>query len=199
MLRRTELRRYLICMLKSTEIPQDEGCSLGPLWENCDGNKLAVYDSDTFQLETNSEGKHALAHDCIKIVFFVDKVDYTLTPTRVENTQIRLTIHIVAVAKNGRKRAEILDTVEERIIYRILDQRDVTSASDGTVLRSFMRRALENTLTIKTTDDSSDEGSYTIRDLDLTFSTKDCINKPDCADEPLCFDFSALTVLDKEQ
>lgn len=202
MLKRTLIRNYLTCLLKSDQVPQgqeDNGdCIFGNLWDNCDGERLQVYDHDTHQLETDGEGSYSLQPDCVMVVFEFTETGHTLSPSRIESSSYKIIIHIVCTGKTGRTRQDILDVVEKRIYYRLLAEPTFTDGITGQELKSFMRFIDQNTLNVTTTDDSAHEGSYTIREIGLTFSAKDCITKLDCGDQPICFEFKTLTPLDKD-
>ena len=156
MLKRAELRRYLLALLWHDTVPQGPDCETG-----------------------------------------FDRVGYVLEPTKIDRTELTLWIEIVCHDASGRKRQDILDQVEERILYRLFSYASFTDASTGETLQSFMLWARGNELRIETRDESAFGGDYTIRRMTINLLTRDCIQKQGCDDVPLCFDFSDLTPLDE--
>lgn len=196
MLKREFVRRYLMALLKSQDVPQGPDCETGPLWDNCDGD-VKVFDSGTHQLFEDAEGSIGLAADCLGVVFRIGEVRYTASQTCIQETEIPVVIHLVVHARNGKARQNILDKVEERILYRLFSHADFTDTA-GTIHRSIMRMIDGNALQIGTIDESIFDGNFTLREITMTFTTKDCVQKDNCSDVVLCMDFDNLTRLDKE-
>lgn len=194
MLKRTQLRRYLLALLYSDEIYQSEDCEIGPLFVNCDGERPEVFDSYTHQVFEDAEGVYGLLPDSVGIVFNVTRLSYMLSPTEVERVNLTFRIDIIAHASSGMKRQDILDLVEERILYRLFSYQSIQDAQTGDMMRSFMYWADTNTINIDSVDESSFDGNYTIRELTFTMQTNECIKKPNCGDTLVCFDFSNLGV-----
>lgn len=191
------MRRYLLALLWHDNVPQSALCEVGPLWTNCDGERADVFDHETHQIFENADDAYNLRPKCVAVLFNFESVNRVLSPTRVERTEIRLVIDIVCHDASGRLRQEILDQVEERILYRLLSYQEFTDAGTGEVLKSFMRWSDGNELRIDSRDNSAFEGNYTIRQLSIGLTTRDCVARPPCNDVALCFDFSDLTVLDE--
>lgn len=194
MLKRTLLRRYLLAILYSDEVFQSPDCEKGPLFVNCDGERPDVFDSYTHQVFEDAEGNYNLQPESIGVVFNIERLSYTLSPTEIESVNLVFRVDIIAHANNGKKRQDILDIVEERILYRLFSYQTIQDASTGENLRSFMYWIDNNTLTVESRDDSSFDGNYTIRELTFTMQTNECIKKTGCGDTPICFDFSKLGV-----
>jgi hypothetical protein len=197
MLKRAELRRYLLALLWHDTVPQGPGCETGFLWTNCDGERPDVFDHETHQLFEDAEASYDLRPESIAVVFGFDRVNYVLEPTKVDRTELTLWIEIVCHDASGRKRQDILDQVEERILYRLFSYQSFIDASTGDTLRSFMLWTRGNEVRADTRDDSAFGGDYTIRRMTLNLITRDCIEKQGCDDVPLCFDFTDLTPLDE--
>jgi len=192
MLKRAALRRYLLALLWHDTVPQGPNCETGFLWDNCDGERPSIFDHETHQLFEDAEAGFNLRPSDIAVVFGFDRVAYVLEPTRIDRTELTLWIEIVCHDASGRLRQDILDQVEERILYRMLSYQTFTDASTNEDLTSFMRWLRGNELRIETKDDSGFAGDYTIRRLTLNLVTRDCIEKQGCDDVPLCFDFESL-------
>lgn len=190
MLKRMRLRRYLKALLYHDNIPQSPSCEMGFLFTDCDGERAQVFDSPTHQLFENAEGTYDFKHDSIAIAFQVDSERLTLSPTRIESSTLSFTIDIIANASSGYDRQNMLDEVQERVLYRILSGQSFTDMSTGEELRSFMYWLGQNELGISIKDDTEYDGSLTVRQLTFTLSTNECIKKTGCSDEPLCFDFN---------
>ena len=194
MLKRNLLRRYLLALLYSDEVYQSADCEKGPLFINCDGERPDVFDSHTHQVFEDAEGNYNLQPESIGIVFNIERLSYALSPTKIESVDLVFKIEIIAHETNGKARQDILDTVEERILYRLFSYQAFQDASTGEELRSFMYWLNENKLEIESRDDTSFNGNYTIRELTFTLRTNECMKKTNCDDAPVCFDFSKLGV-----
>lgn len=196
MLKRTALRRYLKALLWYDGVPQSAECDIGYLWTNCDGERIDVFDSETHQIFENADASYQLGLGSAAVIYTVDTVNYSLTATGVDRAEIRFYIDIVANDASGEKRQNVLDQIEERILYRIYSYADFVDASTGAAMPSFMRWLDGNQLRIEVRDESDFKGSYTLRRMGVSFSTRECVKKTGCSDQPLCFDFDELTVLD---
>lgn len=197
MLKRQQLRRYLLALLWHDTVPQTADCETGFLWDNCDGERPDVFDHETHQLFEDAEASYNLRPDCVAVVFGFERVNYVLQPTKIERTEFSLWIEIICHAASGRKRQDILDEVEERILYRLFSYASFVDASTGDTMQSFMHWINRNELRIETRDESAFGGDYTIRRMKFNLEAKDCIEKAACDDIPLCFDFTDLTALDE--
>jgi hypothetical protein len=196
MLKRQQLRRYLMALLWHDNVIQTADCESGPLWTNCDGERIDVLDHETHQIFEDGDEPYQLRSGNAIIVFSHESVNYELSATELEVSKFRVQIDIVANEASGRKRQDILDTIEERIYYRLLSYQTFTDASTGENLTSFMRWLDRNNIRIETRDDSAFKGNYTLRQMVLSFEAKDCIRRPGCDDVPICFDLEKLTLLD---
>jgi hypothetical protein len=196
-LRRAQLRSYLTALLYHDTVVQSVDCELGFLWTNCNGDRADVFDHETHQIFENADAPYGLNAKDVVIIFGFESVDYFLTPTAVQDTELRFWVDVVANDASGKRRQDILDIVEERILYRLLSYQDFTDATTGETLTSFMRWVDRDGLRIETRDDSAFQGNFTQRRMRMTIRTKDCIQKTDCDDEVLCFDFKDLTRLDE--
>lgn len=196
MLKRRLIRRYLMAMLCSEEIPQTADCEAGPLWENCSGD-LCIFDSWTHQMFRDADAGYAIGPDCVGINFLIENERYTATATCIQSADIEFSIEIVAHARNGEKRQDILDQVEERIWRRFFANVKIQDAQTGEILKPVFCMADENTINIRSSDESDFQGNYTIRTMSFSMTVKECIRQEPCDIVPLCFDFSALTILDK--
>jgi len=194
-LKRTEMRRYMMALLWHQDVPQGPDCVGGPLWLNCDGQPADVLDHETHQLFEDAEASYELPHEGAVVVFGFDRVTYQIEPTRVGDANIALWIDIIAHDSSGRKRQDMLDTIEERVLYRLLSYQAFTDATTGQPLQSVMRWLVGNQAQIESRDDSAFGGNYTIRRLTLTVTARECIAKTDCDDLPLCIDFTLLPTL----
>lgn len=176
---------------------QTADCETGLLWQNCDSERPDIFDHETHQIFEDAEATYELGPECIAIVFGFDGVSYGLAGARLDYTEISLWIDIVCHDNSGAKRQDILDTVEERILYRLLSFQTFTDATTGEPLPSFLRWVDKNEIKIESRDDDMEfAGSYTIRRMRMQLTVRDCIQKPDCGDVPLCFDFDNVTRLD---
>ena len=196
MLRRTQIRRYLLALLWSEEVPQDADCGLGPLWVNCDDEPVEILDHSTHQIFEDAEAGYNLRQGDAAIIFGFDRVSYVLQSAAVDSGDYSLWIDIVVHEADGHKRQNILDTIEERILYRLISYSDFTDAQTGNLMRSFLRLMDGNRLQVESRDDSDSLGDYTIRRLGFNFAANECISKPPCGDMPLCFDFTNLAPLE---
>lgn len=190
MLKRTRLRRYLKALLYHDNIPQSPSCEVGFLFVNCDGERPPVFDSPTHQLYENAEGSLDFKSDSVVITFQVEDENLVLSPTRIESSDLAFSIDIIANASGGYERQNMLDEVQEKILYRILSTQSFIDASTNDELRSFMLWLNQNELSVSIRDDTEFDGSTTVRRMSFTLSTNECIKKTGCTDEPLCFDFS---------
>lgn len=202
MLKRQQIRRYMLALLCSDGVNQGvDGagvCDQGMLWENCDGENLPVLDHESHQIAADIEGSVDTSPDSAAISFKHNRVKYNLLTTSIDSASFNFQIDIIAFGKSGPARADICDTIEERILYRLLSYQSFIAADTGETLVSFLRQVDNNSAEIEVRDDQSFDGNYTIREMEITFVMKECIRKPDCDDEVLCFDFKDLTVLDKD-
>ena len=181
-----------MALLYSDAVPQSKDCELGPLWLNCDDERLVPLDHETSQIFADGENSYQLQNDEAAVIFYFQTVNYRASPTKIEAADYTLIIDIVANAAGGEQRQDILDAIEERILYRLYSYADFVDASTGETLRSFMRALDRNTLTVATVDDSNFNGRYTIRSMRLGFTTNECILRPGCDDAPICFDFDIV-------
>ena len=199
MLNRRKIRRYMIALLSSDEIPQGPDCEKGPIWEGCEDLTAQITDSETGQLQENVEKSiDDSVSTCVFLDVNVEEVSYNLSSNEIDNSTIRFQVSIGAIASTGEERVEILDDIEEKILYRFFTAGVIIDAEEGTELPSPLRLAKQNTLTIKVTDDNSYGGDYTIREMLFTLASNECIKTPNCDVKALCFDFSKLTILHKE-
>jgi hypothetical protein len=189
MLKRTQIRRYLMALLYSEEVHQSASCDQGPLYVNCDGQGPDVFDSYTHQMFEDTEASYGLKPDSIALEFSVSRVGYSLSQTKVDRALINVAINIIAHAESGSKRQDMLDDVEERILYRILSYACFMDAQTNEELKSFMRLKDNTAFSIDSSDDSSFDGNYTVRELTFTINTRECVEKTGCDDVPICFDF----------
>ncbi len=189
MLKRMQLRKYLHAMLWHKMI-QSPTCELGFLYQNCDGERPPVYDSPTEQIFENVEGSYPLKTNDMAIAFHVVSENFQLSKTEIESNKITFVIELIVNASSGAKRQNILDEVQERVLYRILSYQKFTDESTGDTLTSFLTWA--DNLTINVSDDTDYDGSYTVRQLIFNLTTDECIKRTDCDLEPICFDFSQL-------
>lgn len=189
MLKRMQLRRYLLALLSSNEVPQDPECNQGFLFVNCDGKDAYVFDSPTHELFENAEGSYQFKKDSITVTFQITNENLTLSPTRVEATNLSFQIDIIANASDGHLRQNLLDEVQERILYRLFSYQEFTDRLTGEKLKSFMTWNTGNKLEISIRDDSEYNGSITVRQMSFTLDTSECIERTGCSDTPICFDF----------
>jgi hypothetical protein len=196
MLRRAQLRKYLLALLWHDDVYQTADCEKGPLWVNCNGERIEVFDHETHQIFDNEDARYNLDAKDAVIIFHFESVRYNFTSTASDKTAFRLNIDIVVNDSSGRKRQDILDIIEERIFYRIISYQSFTNAQTGEAMPSFMNWLNRNELMIETRDDSGFLGDYTKRMMLITFEAQDCIRRPGCDDIPLCFDMDLLTKLD---
>ncbi len=195
-LKRTDLRRYLNALLQVETVVQSADCETGPLWQNCDDTSISVYDHASHQIFENTDPSYQLDNDCAAIIFSIDSVKYSFLKTRIDKNDIRFNIDIVANAESGKKRQDVLDQIEARILYRMFEQPTFVDTVTGEKLRSFMTWPDQNRVACEVKDESDFKGEYTLRRMMFSMTTNECIGKTDCGDIPLCFDFMNLTVLD---
>jgi hypothetical protein len=196
MLRRTALRRSLMALLYSDEVSQGACCEYGPLWTGCDNRPIDILDSETSQLFPEVDGTFELAQEDAIICFYFQRVDYELSQAKVENVELNLQIDIVANAASPARRQDILDTIEERILYRLLSAATFTDATLGIDLPVITRLLKRNGLSIRTLEDSNFRGKYTYRSLSMTLNSDECIKKGGCDDVPLCIDLTIIPDLE---
>ncbi len=189
MLKRMQLRRYLHALLYH-EMIQSPLCEVGFLYQNCDGQPPPIYDSPTQQIFENVEGSYPLKTDDMAIAFHIVSENYQLSKTAIDSNKITFAIELIVNASSGAKRQNILDDVQERILYRILSYQKFTDKSTGEQLPSFLTWA--DNITINITDDTDYDGSYTVRQLIFNLTTNECIKRSNCDLESICFDFSQL-------
>ena len=201
-LRRNQIRRYLLALLHHDGVPQSSDCNTDYLWTNCDGSPAPVLDHENHQIDSNVDGGIDKSPKNAVISYKFDRVRYEMIPTRAVKTTVDLQIDIIAFESSGEKRTDICDIIEERILYRLLSQQsfidESTGANGGQTLVSFVRFIDENGFNIESLDDQSFDGNYTIRELTMSFTFTEKIERPDCDMVPICFDFKTLTPLDKD-
>lgn len=188
MLKRQKLRRYLLALLYLDEIVQSPDCERGFLFKNCDGNRPDVFDSPTIELMENASGEFPYKKDSITLAFQVKGESYELSPTRVSELEITFQIDIIANASSGEERQNMLDVVQERILYRLLSYQEFIDQETGETLKSFMYDLNENTLRLNVSDETEYDGPNTVRTLSFSYKTSECIQRPACDDVSLCFD-----------
>lgn len=181
-----------MALLYSDLVPQSKECDLGPLWLNCDETAADVLDHETRQIFEDAEQSYQLDSDEAAIVFYFQTVNYRGSPTKLEAADFTLIIDIIANANGAEKRQNILDTIEERLWFRLYSYADFTDATTGELLRSFMRHLDGNRLSATTNDDSNFQGRYSIRSIRLSVTMAECVEKTACGDVPLCFDFNLI-------
>ena len=196
-LKRTKLRRYLKALFYSNQVPQDAVCGIGDLWTNCNGEPLDIFDSETHQIFENVEASYQIGLRDAAVIFTFESVKYQFIKTKVDSASISLYIDIVVNASSGEKRQDMLDLIEERLIYRLLSHTSFIDATTAETLTSFMNWADRNDVNLETRDESDFKGIYTLRRMKLDFVTSECIKRPGCDDVPICFDFEDLTRLDE--
>ncbi len=194
MLKRMQLRRYLHALLYHKMI-QSPLCEVGFLYQNCNGQAPPIYDSPTQQIFENVEDSYSLKTDDMAIAFHIVSENYQLSKTEIESNKLTFAIDLIVNASSGAKRQNILDKVQERILYRILSYQKFTDESTGDTLNSFLTWA--DNLTINVSDDTDYDGSYTVRQLTFNVTTNECIKRTDCDLESICFDFSQLDKIGK--
>lgn len=194
MLQRHKLRRYLLALLYLDEIVQSPDCDRGFLFTNCDGERPDVFDSPTIELMENASGELPFKKDSITIAFQIKNEAYTFNPTRVNEVLINFQIDIIANASSGEERQNMLDIVQERILYRLFSYQEFTDEDTGEVLKSFMYGLRENELRLNVTDETEYDGSNTVRQMSFSYTTSECIQKTACDDYPLCIDFSKIKI-----
>lgn len=197
MLRQHELRAYLLALLCSEEVPQDAACNVGPIYEDCDGNAIDVEDSTTAQVD-DGERSHPEKKATANIVIDVNDSRYTILPTKIDKVSITAEIVINSYGASGHERKNIADIITKRIFYRLFSYASFQDANDPQITyRSFMKWQRYNNFEVSITDETDFGGGYNIRTLSFTITTSSCISKGNCNDVPLCFDFGALTQLEK--
>lgn len=194
MLKRYKLRRYLFALLYLDNIVQSNDCDRGVLFTNCSGEKPDVFDSPTIEIMENASGEYLFKKDSIIITFQVKNETYTLNPTRVSEVSINFQIDIIANASSGEERQNMLDLVQERILYRIYSYQDFIDEETGETLKSFMRDLNENMLRLSVTDETEYDGSNTVRQLSFSYTTDECIQKTACEDSALCINFQKFKI-----
>lgn len=194
MLKRHKLRRYLFALLYLDGITQDRDCDKGVLFINCDGERPDVFDSPTIDLFENASGELPFKKDSITITFQIKSETYTLHPTRPSEVTLNFQIDIIANASSGEERQNMLDLVQERILYRLYSYQEFKDEETGEVLKSFMYGLNENILRLTVTDETEYDGSHTVRQLFFSYTTNECIQKTECDDTALCFQFSKIKI-----
>lgn len=192
MLKRQKLRRYLLALLYLDDIVQSPDCDRGLLFKNCDGTRPDVFDSPTIELMENASGEFLYKKDSITIAFQVKGESYYLSPTRVSELEITFQIDIIANASSGEERQNMLDVVQERILYRLFSYPEFIDQETDETLKSFLYDLNENTLRLNVSDETEYDGSNTVRSLSFSYKTSECIQRPACEDTPLCFDFKNI-------
>lgn len=187
MLKRNALRRYLMALLYADNVPQDAECGVGPLWTNCNGERLLPMDHETRQIFEDAEKSYQLNPNDAAVIFYFQTVNYKVTASKIDGADFVLIIDLVVNAAGAEKRQDMLDTIEERLWYRLYSYATFIDATTDETLTSFMRWLSTGGMTISTTDDSNFSGRYTIRTIRMTVSTSECLERLDCGDVPLCF------------
>ena len=195
MLLRTKVRRYLKALLWHDDVPQSADCGVGLLLDNCNEKSRAILDSNNNQLVIDADGQWRMDGTENAVVFEVDSVRHETQTLRICNTTIGFKIHIYSCVANGSKRQDELDKIEERILYRIFNYPTFVDATTNEEMRSIFRLADKNTFPISVNEETEFEGNYTIRSLDFTLESRECISKTNCNDQTLCFDWQNLTEL----
>lgn len=179
----------MMALLSSELVPQNIECETGPLWQNCDGPVLPR-DHETQQIFEDAEHSYQLKSGDAAVIFYFQQVSYRGSASKLEGVDIVLIIDIVANAAGSEKRQEIIDEIEERFWYRVYSYTIFQDANEpDKYYVPFMRWMNNNQLQATTQDDSNFQGRYTIRTIRLSLSTNECVEKPPCDDEAICFDF----------
>lgn len=194
MLKRQKLRRYLFALLYLSEIVQDANCETGDLFNNCDGAPPDVFDSPTIELMENASGEFLFKKNAITLAFHIKEETYSLLPTRIGDVDIQFQIDIIANASTCEERQNMLDVVQERILYRLYSYQEFVDEETGEKLTSFMHSLKENTLRLSVTDETEYDGSNTIRQLVFSYTTSECIQRPACNDERFCIKFNSQKI-----
>lgn len=194
MLKRHKLRRYLFALLYLDNIVQSPECDRGFLFTNCDGGRPDVFDSPTIEIMENASGEFLFKKDAITITFQIKGETYTLNPTRVGEVEIQFQIDIIANASSGEERQNMLDIVQERILYRLYSYQEFIDEETGEVLKSFMYGLRENTLRLNVTDETEYDGSNTVRQLSFSYTTNECIQRTACDDSAFCINFQKINL-----
>lgn len=198
MLKRTLIRRYWLALLCSKDAYQTPGCETGPLWTNCNNEPIDIYDSATHQIGEDNHAPYSVASECAAVSIRIDSDTGTLTPGRFQDNQITFDIDIYVNHSSGHERQNMLDDIQCRILYRLINTPKITDVNTDDVYQSPICMALRNEVRLNVRDDSEAFACYTIRTLTFTLDVRECILSGNCNDKPLCFDFDNLTVLNKD-
>ena len=199
MLKRTHVGRYLMALLASETIPQNSKCEIGPIATSC-GKPVIIQDSSTDQQFANIEAEYDhTKKSTVGVSFNVPNVTYMLSGNRIDYSRLTFNVLVTVIDKTGVRRQNKLDDIEAKFLYRLLSLPTIRDKETGLDLKPFIKLSRGNSnVTIKTSDYSDYEGSYTIRDYEFTLDTNECIGEQNCELEVICFDFSKLTPLDKD-
>lgn len=191
MLLRTKIRRYLLALLYSQEIPHSPECEVGPLFLNCDGEPVDVLDSSDKYIFADADPTQYKGDYAGIVIEIVSQTDM-ISPSKVESSTIDFAIHISVIGNSGYERQNALDLIQERIVYRLLGEHRIQDAETDQMMKPISHYADRNEITMKVTDEADHNGSYTVRTLDFSLKSRECLKQLECNNSEICFDFSSI-------
>ena len=188
----------MLAVLCSDEVYQSAACEVGALWKNCDDTDVEVYDSETGQIGDDNFAPYEVDPQCASVAIRVSDESGLINAGRFEQNSITFEIDLIVNESSGHKRQNTLDEIQMRVLYRILNTTKIKDANSESVYKSPLCMARRNEVRFTVRDDSESYSCTTVRTLTFTLDVEECINKGNCDDRLLCFDFDALTKLSKD-
>lgn len=185
MLSRTRLRRLAIASLQDETAPFGESCDdIGPIWENCNGAMIDLYDSPAGWLGDviNTEGYNPATFPAIAVYADNERWQFQGQGETQLTGSISLIFDIYVCSDSEWSAEDMLDDLHERVLYRMFRLSEVGG------LRPLMTKNPES-ITVRNERTRGGDRILYVRQLEISVPVTECISVPDCGtDDPVCFD-----------
>ena len=186
MLARTKLRLIAVHSLKDETTPFDDQCGIGPIWVDCNGDPIKIYDSPSGHLGQIIDEEDTKASDFPAIAVYVSQERYSFDgagATKLSGS-FSLVVEIYATSDSEWGAEDTLDAIHERVLYRLF--RGAPLTVEGVVLPPLLRLR-PTTMTANTERARGGDRILYMRQLDFTVEMSECIDPPECEPiEPIC-------------
>lgn len=187
MLARTRLRLVALHSIRDETQPFGPSCDdVGPIWTNCHGDMIDIYDSPAGWIgETLAEATNE-AFPAIAI--YTDR-DRSVIQSRLETqlkTTVGLILEIYVCCDSEHGAEETMDTLHERVFYRLFRSRNVDI---GGAMHKPILDLAPSQITVSNERTRGGDRILYMRQIEFTFEMTDCFSVPDCeAPDPICVD-----------
>lgn len=188
MLARTRLRLIAVHSIKDQTAPHGATCELGPIWLDCEGDQIKIYDSPAGFLGDLIDDGDGKPTDFPAIAIYVDRDRYEFGGTMESKLRgnLSLIIEIYAASDSDWGAEDIVDAIHERILYRLFRNEPLTI--DGTQFSPLLKYAPSG-LTVTNERTRGGDRILYMRQLEFVVPVFDCIEPPDCNPvDVICFD-----------